>query len=181
LLRGGLSQIYTLFDVVTTLKQIELFKFDDDGITDEIIDARRPNSYFMPIARPRQRGRQLQFDTEWTKDRIEENKTVNRIRERAGVWRKGGYVDVTPVTRRLLEYWTDPEREKKLFFCQIEALETLIYINEVAHKYDPWIANELRAAKVILELAMKARELEDLERRVTALESGLPHNNGRVK
>ena len=38
-----------------------------------------------------------------------------------------------------------PERERRLFFCQIEALETAIYITEVAGKYgDAWIENELR-------------------------------------
>ena len=35
-------------------------------------------------------------------------------------------------TARLLRYWNDPEREKRLFFCQVEALETAIYITEVA-------------------------------------------------
>ena len=63
------------------------------------------------------------------------------------LWREGGYVGVTPTTARLLAYWTDPDREKKLFFCQIEALETAIYITEVARKYgDAWIENELREA-----------------------------------
>jgi len=113
------------------------FRFTDEGITDEIVEGRRNSSYFVPIARPRSRGRgQLDFDTEWTQDRIEENKHVNRIRERVKLWRKGGYVGVTPITARLLEYWTDPTRENKLFFCQIEAAETAIYITEVAKKYN---------------------------------------------
>ncbi len=124
------------------------FRFTDEGITDEIVEGRRNSSYFVPIARPRSRGRgQLDFDTEWTQDRIEENKHVNRIRERVKLWRKGGYVGVTPITARLLEYWTDPTRENKLFFCQIEAAETAIYITEVAKKYnDAWIDNELKQA-----------------------------------
>jgi hypothetical protein len=109
------------------------FKFTDEGITNEIVDGRRSSSYFIPIARPKKKGKQLAFDTEWTQDRIEENKTVNRIRQRVGMWREGGYVGVTPTTAGLLRYWTDPERERKLFFCQIEALETLIYLTEVAH------------------------------------------------
>ncbi len=122
------------------------FRFGDDGITDQILDGRRPSSYFVPIARPKKKGQQLPFEAEWTNDRLEVNDKVNRIRERVGIWRKGGYKDVTSTTRRLLEYWTNPEREKKLFFCQIEALETLIYIAEVANKYDPWIAEALREA-----------------------------------
>jgi len=104
----------------------------------------------VPIARPKKKkgaAQQPVFDTEWTKDRIEENKLVNDIRRRVAMWRKGGYVGVTPTTDRLLTYWTDPDREKKLFFCQIEALETAIYITEVAKKYgDAWIENTIREA-----------------------------------
>ncbi len=123
------------------------FRFGEEGITDEVIEDRRASSYFIPIARPKKKGKQLQFDTEWTKDRIEENRLVNQIRQRVKLWREGGHVGVTPTTARLVEYWTNPEREKKLFFCQIEALETAIYITEVAKKYgDAWIENHLRDA-----------------------------------
>jgi type III restriction enzyme len=124
------------------------FKFTEEGITDEIIeDIRRPSSYFIPIARPRSRGRQAQLhlDTEWTEDRLKENDEINRIRARVAIWRKGSYVGITKTTSRLLEYWNNPDREKKLFFCQIEALETAIYLAEVAGKYgDAWIENKLR-------------------------------------
>lgn len=124
------------------------FRFDDEGITDDIVEGRRTSSYFVPIARPRKKGQeQLEFDTEWTKDRIEENKLVNKIRARVRIWREGGYVGVTPTTNRLLAYWTNPDRERKLFFCQVEALETAIYITEVANKYgDAWIQNHVREA-----------------------------------
>ncbi|MBN1344849.1 MAG: DEAD/DEAH box helicase family protein [Phycisphaerae bacterium] len=123
------------------------FQFSDDGITDEIVHARRVSSYFIPIARPKKKGKQLVFDTEWTQDRIEENRLVNQIRQRVAAWREGGYVGLTPTTARLLQYWTDPQREKKLFFCQIEALETAIYITEVARRHgDAWIENHLRDA-----------------------------------
>jgi len=123
------------------------FRFTDEGITNEEVDGRRTSSYFVPIAKPKKKGKQLQFDTEWTQDRIEENKLVNDIRRRVGAWREGGYVGVTPTTARLIAYWTDPTREKKLFFCQNEALQTAIYIAEVSKKYgDAWIDNALRDA-----------------------------------
>jgi type III restriction enzyme len=123
------------------------FKFDDEGITNEVIPERRVSSYFVPIARPKKKGKQLQFDTEWTRDRIEENKVVNRVRQRVAAWREGGYVAITPTTRHLLEYWTNPQRERKLFFCQLEALETAIYLTEAAGKCgDAWIENEIREA-----------------------------------
>ena len=122
------------------------FKFDDDGITDEIVESRRVSAYFIPIAQPKKKGkdRQLAFDG-WTADRIEENKTVNAIRQRVKVWREAGHPDVTRATARLLEHWTNPDRSRRLFFCQIEAMETIIYIAEVAKKYgDTWMENDLR-------------------------------------
>lgn len=122
------------------------FRFSDEGITNEIVQSRRVSSYFIPIAAPKKKGKkQLYFDTEWTKDRIEENKFINQIRERISRWRAGGYVGVTKTTARLLEYWKRTDRNRRLFFCQIEALETAIYLTEVASKYgDAWIENELR-------------------------------------
>ena len=121
------------------------FYFGDDGITDRIDAGRRRSSYFIPIASPRKKSAQLALDTEWTKDRIRENDIVNQVRERVALWRRGGYAGVTPMTARLLAYWTDLGRDKPLFFCQIEALETAIYITEVAKKYgDAWIENRLR-------------------------------------
>ena len=123
------------------------FRFSDDGITNEIIETRRISSYFIPIAKPKKKGRQLSFDTEWTQDRVEENKFINQIRSRVAQWRKGGYLGTTKTTAYLLEYWRNPDRDRKLFFCQIEALETLIYITEAAKKYgDAWIENQIRMA-----------------------------------
>jgi type III restriction enzyme len=121
------------------------FLFSDEGITNEIVEGRRISSYFIPIPPPKKKGKQLAFDTEWTKERIKANDEINRIRGRVSIWRKGKYEGITKTTRRLLEYWTNPERENKLFFCQIEALETAIYLTEVANKYgDSWIENNLR-------------------------------------
>lgn len=123
------------------------FKFDEEGITNEVVTQRRSSIYFIPIPPPKKKGRQLSFDTEWTEDRIQENTFINQVRSRVAIWRKGGYQGITRTTRRLLEYWQNPERERRLFFCQLEALETAIYIAEVASKYgDTWIENHLRKA-----------------------------------
>ena len=124
------------------------FRFTEQGITDEIVDGRRVSSYFIPIPRAKKKNpKQMAFETEWTADRIEENKLINKIRERVSVWRQGGYVGITKTTAQLLEYWQRSDRGRRLFFCQIEALETVIYITEVASKYgDAWIENDLRQA-----------------------------------
>ncbi|MCH7677988.1 DEAD/DEAH box helicase family protein [candidate division KSB1 bacterium] len=123
------------------------FRFDDEGITDQIEEARRISCYFIPIPKPRKKGkdRQQTFDS-WTEDRIEENVTVNAIRQCVKTWRDGRYTDdLTRPSARLLEYWQRGDRARRLFFCQIEALETVIYITEVAKKYGhAWIENDIR-------------------------------------
>ncbi len=55
---------------------------------------------------------------------------VNQIRERVDKWREAGYHGITSVTKELLEHWKNPDREMKLFFCQLEAMETLIWLVE---------------------------------------------------
>ncbi len=121
------------------------FKFSDDGITNEIEERRRVSAYFIPIPRARKQGGQSTFDTEWTDDRLKQNNEINRIRERVKLWRSGGYAGITSVTRRLIEHWINPARERKLFFCQVEALETAIYITECASKFgDGWMHDFLR-------------------------------------
>ncbi len=119
------------------------FRFDDEGITNEIVEERRRSSYFVPIAASKKKGKQLAFDTEWTKDRVEENLFINEVRGYVAQWRQGGYRDVTRTTRQLLDYWQRPDRSG-LFFCQIEALETAIFVTEIAPKYHPNVVNRLR-------------------------------------
>ena len=56
------------------------FQFSDEGITNEVVAGRRISSYFVPIAQPRKKrgaAEQALFDTEWTKDRIEERATTS--------------------------------------------------------------------------------------------------------
>lgn len=57
---------------------------------------------------------------------------VNQIRPRVKKWREAGYPGVTSVTKRLLNYWNDPEEfeNRRFFFCQLEAIETLIWLVE---------------------------------------------------
>ena len=121
------------------------FVFDQDGITNEIAEARRRSAYFVPVPRARkQASRQLELVTEWTLDRIRENREINEIRAKVQLWRRRGYPDVTPTTRALLDYWNDPDRDNPVLFCQREAAETAIYIAEAAPKSgDVWIRNEL--------------------------------------
>ena len=64
---------------------------------------------------------------------------VNLLRKEVAKWRQDGYPNTTRVTAELLAYWFQIETEttpphKKLFFAQQEAIETAIWLNEVAGK-----------------------------------------------
>ena len=89
----------------------------------DLEDGRRPAGYV--VATP---GSQA-FDDP---GRFVEIPLVNLIRPRVKAWREAGYPGVTGVTKRLLEYWTDAEEfeTRRFFFCQLEAAETLIWLEE---------------------------------------------------
>ncbi|MBC8526848.1 MAG: hypothetical protein H8D22_08330, partial [Candidatus Cloacimonetes bacterium] len=63
----------------------------------------------------------------------------NAFRKAVFTWRENGYEGVTDTTRRLLQFWFGEDHiiNGNLFdfwFCQREAIETLIYIYEVMKK-----------------------------------------------
>ena len=62
---------------------------------------------------------------------------VNLLRREIGGWRQAKYPQTTRITRELLQFWfLNPERDAtlSLFFAQREAIETAIWLNEVAEK-----------------------------------------------
>jgi type III restriction enzyme len=67
------------------------------------------------------------------------NDFVNHLRDEVRDWRAAGYPGTALVTRRLLEWWFQREEERKaigrrFFFCQQEAVETVIYLYEVQNR-----------------------------------------------
>ncbi len=62
--------------------------------------------------------------------------TINRLRHHVDQWRKISDVTqwkVTPETARLLQHWRHhPYTGIRPFFCQVEAVETIIWLTEVA-------------------------------------------------
>ncbi len=125
------------------------FRLTKDGISDVIEKGRRISVYTVPVPKPKTKGKQkILFETQETEQQLQENKLINQIRERIATWRIGRhYLGVTRTSKRLLAYWQREERERRLFFCQIEAMETLIYLTEVAKTVgDSWILKELRQA-----------------------------------
>lgn len=68
------------------------------------------------------------FDIRNNTRRTEILALVNSIRKRVDEWRSAGYPGVTSVTRTLLEHWFDRSaRQYPFYFCQLEAMETLIW------------------------------------------------------
>jgi type III restriction enzyme len=91
-----------------------------------IKEERRPAGYFL---RPRTFKEQAAlFEEEFVPLEL-----VNTIRKRVKEWRERDYPGVTSITRSLLKHWNNPDRERKLFFCQREAAETLIWLVEAPH------------------------------------------------
>ena len=121
------------------------FVFGDQGITDHIGGGRRPSEHVVPIALPRKRGPQLAL-LEPDRQERRPNDLINRIRRDVGLWRVAGNPGVTATTRALLDHWADPRRDRRLFFCQREAVETAIFLGEVASRQGVDWLGELQAA-----------------------------------
>ena len=81
------------------------------------------------------------FDARNNTKRTEVLGTVNTIRTRVDQWREDGWPGVTIVTRKLLEHWHDATaRQHPFYFCQLEAIETLIWWVEGAEAFKQGIA-----------------------------------------
>lgn len=93
------------------------------------VPGRRPAHYYF---RSRRRVTAAQTSL-FADEEMVALESVNKIRAQVKKWRKGGYKNAGHITRQLLRHWTNPDRERKLFFCQLEAAETIIWLNEI-HK-----------------------------------------------
>jgi len=89
----------------------------------ELVAARRPSGY-MPGLRTRG-GQPTLLEEEYV-----ELPLVNDIRARVARWRETGYPGASRTTLDLFRHWTTVGRERRLFFCQLEAAETAIWLVE---------------------------------------------------
>lgn len=89
----------------------------------DLVEGRRQAGYVVAS------GESRAFDDP---GRFVEIPLVNQIRPRVKSWREGGYPGVSSITKRLLDHWYDPEQfeMRRFFFCQLEAVETLIWLTE---------------------------------------------------
>ena len=98
------------------------WKYDLNGQTFVREEGRRPAGYFIAGQGSNQYNDNGQFI---------ELPLVNRIRPRVKAWHEAGYPGVTGVTRKLLDHWNDKDaRQYPFFYCQMDAIETLIWLTE---------------------------------------------------
>jgi len=93
------------------------------------VPGRRPARYYFKS----RRVGSAQADMDLFKEENEEDlPLVNALRKDVKRWRESGYRGASLVTRELLAWWLRPDRPRRLFFCQQEAVETIIYLLEIA-------------------------------------------------
>jgi type III restriction enzyme len=154
------------------------WELDKDGQpTHKVVERRRVASFITPIPKPKKRK---QADAKQAAMVFDEGKglsdeelsydttsMINEVRVRVDNWRKQedpATWNVTPQTQRLLQHWRHYQFNSiRPFFCQVEAVETLIWLIEVAPKLgaegrrfiEHFNAASLDANPELLRLALK--------------------------
>src|SRR6185437_1675549 len=80
--------------------------------------------------------RQAELELDEGGGKVTPNDYINELRRYVEGWRGMTQAQwgVTHETERLLVHWRDPDAGKPRFFCQLEAIETVIWLAEVAPK-----------------------------------------------
>src|SRR5262249_16770533 len=102
------------------------FAFTEQGIPDTILEGRRRSAYPIPRQEPGKPAARR------VREEQREIPLVNHLRAAVARFRQGGYPRTERRTRRLPEQWRREDRDRRLFFCQLEAVETAIYLLEAA-------------------------------------------------
>jgi type III restriction enzyme len=124
------------------------WELDADGQpTQQTIDARRVAKYITPVPKARKRKKgaaqtALVFDegagVSTAEQQYDPTPIINELRFQVDRWRNWPNPadwHVTPETERLLKHWRHHKfSDIRPFFCQIEAVETAIWLTEVAPK-----------------------------------------------
>ncbi|MHB1358433.1 MAG: BPTD_3080 family restriction endonuclease [Rhodocyclaceae bacterium] len=152
------------------------WELDDEGQpTQQIIETRRRAKFITPIPKPKKRkgaAKQEGFVFEddaglsTQEQQYDPTTIINEVRSQVDSWRalpNPNQWQVTPETARLLQHWRHHKfNDIRPFFCQVEAVETAIWLTEVAsqikkHKHilDHLAAANLNANPELMRLALK--------------------------
>lgn len=122
------------------------WELDDNGQpTQKIIERRRLAEFISPISKPKKhKAKSKQGDLPLANDKglstetqqYDSRATINEVRGHVENWRRlpnPSQWQVTPETARLLSHWrSDQFLGVRPFFCQVEAVETVIWLTEFA-------------------------------------------------
>lgn len=125
------------------------WELDGEGQpTNRVVESRRWAEFITPIPKPKKRCKSKDeveqqllalYDTEGISDDSQTydlSQFINSVREKVNAWRQisnPAEWKVTPETARLLQYWRHHAFQSiRPFFCQVEAVETAIWLAEVA-------------------------------------------------
>ena len=114
--------------------------------TQQILERRRRAEFITPIPKPRKRKapspeqEQIIFDEgkglSTKEQQYDPTSIINQLRQQVDQWRSlpnPSSWQVTPETARLLQHWRSHKFAGiRPFFCQVEAVETAIWLTEVA-------------------------------------------------
>ncbi len=102
----------------------------EEGVEPEKRRGRRPAIYYYPDpSSPDTAGITAPKGT------AIELKLVNLVRSRVKQWRTAGYPGVTATSLELLNYWRRDGRSFRFFFAQLEAAETIVFVNEARRDF----------------------------------------------
>ena len=106
------------------------------------------NGKLLSITQGRREAAYELYDTRSNTRRVEKLDQVNRIRERVNAWRDAGYPGTTSISNQLLHFWYERgewssdehswvggPRQYPFYFCQLEAVETLIWWVEAPEEH----------------------------------------------
>lgn len=102
--------------------------YDEQGVATER-EGRRPAGYYYLTDRTGTKGTMLPgliAEENW-----DDLPLINRLRADVKRWREKEYEGATQTTKALLRYWQKKDRPRRLFFCQLESVETIIYLTEI--------------------------------------------------
>jgi type III restriction enzyme len=102
--------------------------YGSDGVANKM-PGRRPAAYFWSGRQAGGRQGGLEgIEADVGSERLT---LVNALRQDVAKWRASGYENATVTTKKLLAHWHDKNRPRRFFFCQLEAVETIIYLREI--------------------------------------------------
>ena len=123
------------------------WELDETGQpTQKIVNNRRPADFITPVPKPKKRRKSstdqidIVFDEgkglSTQEQQYDPTAIINEVRRHVDQWRNipnSNQWQVTPETARLLQHWRHHQFSSiRPFFCQVEAIETVIWLTEVA-------------------------------------------------